>query len=249
LSEIEEILEQEAKQEEPENEGPNASQEIRKRFRELLKQGIDISQKDIYTKYCKQWSQELGVSYSVAKQARDHVAREGIPQPPKAPVVSQQVNGATITVSPKPKTVQAPLRAEVQAQQPDQIQQQQGQAQLQAPNISEEMLVSMFATMHETIAMPVFMIGEYFVEGFQKPSEVELKKKYEAAGKVWAEVCKAYGISIPKVMLLFGAIGYSASIIVTPVLGPAAKNKMEQVKKRQEERKRNAEAKLQEQRT
>lgn len=215
-------------------EDESASKAIREEIRNIVlprlqKEGKDPSNKDVYVDICKDLARKHKVDYNTAKRAYDRVLRErGMgAQPVKPQETSATRGGAQMKVSPQPK---AP-----QAQPPPGP--QPGAAPAPGPVMDKELNTKLFASMHKTTAEMIFGLAEsaWDVKVKRPDQGMELdspNNPYRTAGAVWAEVVEAYGIAIPKVLLLVGAGMTTVQVIALPLAQANA-----EVKKREKEKK------------
>lgn len=206
----------------PPIEEPSASAKIREELRiqvipQIVKEGKDPSSKDIYPAYCKQLASKYSVDYNTVKKSWDKVLRELGTKPPEIVTKKAKVGGVEMTTTPQPK--EAPKKEA----EPTGVEEE--------PELTteetKELNVKIFTSIHEVAGESLFSIVEsvWGVE-IKRPDP----KKFEDAGKLWAEVAEAYNWKVPKVIMLVGAIAMSGEMFATPLI----KGRAEAIRKAEE---------------
>lgn len=217
----------------------SASKAIREEVRsvylpQLQKLGRDPSSKDVYPEICKSLAKKHKVDYNTAKRAWDRVLKDQGTAPSAAPKETQATQGgAKMQVQPQPKSPQATqAAAAAPPQQP-------------TPEMSKELATKLFASMHKTTAEMIFGLCEAAWEVKINRPDAGMKiddpaNPYYSAGMAWAEVVEAYGIALPKVLILLGAAAMTAQVIVMPLaVANGEVKKRQKAKKETEERAKN----------
>jgi hypothetical protein len=234
----------------------SASAKIRAKIREqilpdLQARGLDPSSKDVYPSVVKQLASEFGVTYNVAKKAWDRILREGgtLPPPPPRPS-TKQVGGVEIEVQPSPKVpppppppeqpsaVQPPSEVEIEGKKYTQVKLPTGQVVLKEvqetppPELTKELMTKTFAALHKSVGESLYRIAEgaWGVQ-VKRPDESD----YTKAGELWAEVCEAYHVEVPKVLMFLGAVAYTGQVFATPVLAARSEYIRKQKEKKEQE--------------
>lgn len=219
----------------------SASKSIREEVRsvylpQLQKLGRDPSSKDVYPEICKVLAKKHKVDYNTAKRAWDRVLKDqGAAQPTPAKATQATQGGAKITVQPQPKSTQQGQPSAEQAQ----------EGKKPTPQMEKELATKLFASMHKTTAEMIFGLVEAAWEvKIERPDSGmridDPSNPYYSAGAAWAEVVEAYGVALPKVLVLLGAGAMTAQVIALPIAKANAEvKKREKKKKEDEERQKN----------
>lgn len=138
-----------------------------------------------------------------------------------------------MTVTPQPKAPTTPQQAS------------QGQQPPPSKEMEKELAVKLFAAMHKTTAEMIFGLAEAAWEvKIARPDEGmkidDPSNPYYSAGSAWAEVVEAYGVALPKVLILLAAGSMTAQVIAMPLAKANAEvKKREKAKKEAEDRMKN----------
>lgn len=212
----------------------NASEEIRKEIRAMLGQGVDLSRQPVYSPILRKLADRYKVQYPVAKRAFDQVLKETGQKEPDLPPVTRTVGNVKVSVKHRPKDVTRPPGSQ------ETTEPTQDQADDKIPQTPKEFHV--YTEEDKSAAKRLFLGtikaaygGLFMVVG--KMTETEIKKteqEYEQLADSYVDVAEAYGVEIPKILTLLGALGNTAMFLGFPIIGAfseARKKRVEAEKK------------------
>jgi hypothetical protein len=210
----------------------NASEKIRDEIRAMLGKGTDLSRQQTYSPILKDLATKYDVKYPVAKRAFDQVMIEGGQKEPKVAPTTKTVGDVEVEVKHRPKKVN----------QPDEEPKEETTEQPQPKKIftpeDKDYLKRLFLSTFKSVGVGLFGVAS-------KAWDVEIKPKtdeeYEQMADLWTDVCVAYGVEVPKIMVLLVALGYTGAAFALPIIGAATEAKQRKIKA--EEKKKADEAK------
>lgn len=223
---------------EPEKTEPiSASEGIRKEIRAMLGKGTDLSRQPVYSPILKDLANKYQVKYPVAKRAFDQVMVEGGQKEPAVAPTTHKVGDVEAVVAHKPKAnTQAPTAPQITPQ--NTVNEDKPETIAPLPQEEKARLKLILKSLLQSSSEGLFQIAA-------KAFNVEIKQKreeeYDTAAGLWADVCEAYGVTVPKILVLLAAGGYTMQMIALPIVGAATEARRRQAeelarKKREEEK-------------